>query len=101
MDSVNTQILLVLSGAFSLREMFLNWVRDRLDKNEMKFTWGVSVDTFVFNISPFFPSGYGMSGDLKCVLATWHQLLEEPFKMEGMLDLLSIHQKVTISCLSK
>ncbi|XP_070780896.1 exonuclease mut-7 homolog [Enoplosus armatus] len=38
--------------------------------------------------------GYGMSGDLKCLMATWHQLLEEPLKMEGMLDLLSIHQKI-------
>lgn len=38
--------------------------------------------------------GYGMSGDLKCLLATWHQLLEEPLKMEGMLDLLNIHQKI-------
>lgn len=41
--------------------------------------------------------GYGMSGDLKCLLATWHQFLEEPLKMEGMLDLLSIHQKVILS----
>ncbi|XP_059214379.1 exonuclease mut-7 homolog [Centropristis striata] len=38
--------------------------------------------------------GYGMSGDLKCLLATWHQLLEEPLKMEGMLDLLNIHKKI-------
>lgn len=43
-----------------------------------------------------FPSGYGMSGDLKCVLATWQQFLEEPLKMEGMLDLANIHQKVTL-----
>ena len=39
-----------------------------------------------------------MAGDLKCLLATWHQFLEEPLKMEGVLDLLSIHQKVTLSC---
>lgn len=38
--------------------------------------------------------GYGTSGDLKCLLATWHQLLEEPLQMEGMLDLLNIHQKI-------
>ncbi|XP_031133903.1 exonuclease mut-7 homolog isoform X1 [Sander lucioperca] len=38
--------------------------------------------------------GYGMSGDLKCLLATWHQLLEEPLRMEGMLDLLNVHQKI-------
>ncbi|KAG8010634.1 Exonuclease mut-7-like protein, partial [Nibea albiflora] len=38
--------------------------------------------------------GYGMSGDLKCLLATWHQFLEEPLKMEGVLDLLNIHQKI-------
>lgn len=43
-----------------------------------------------------FPSGYGMSGDLKCVLATWQQFLEEPLKVEGMLDLAHIHQKVTL-----
>lgn len=46
--------------------------------------------TFLFSSH----SGYGMSGDLKCLLATWHQLLEEPLKMEGMLDLLNVHQKV-------
>ncbi|XP_070706537.1 exonuclease mut-7 homolog isoform X2 [Pempheris klunzingeri] len=38
--------------------------------------------------------GYGMSGDLKCLSATWRQFLEEPLKMEGMLDLLGIHQKI-------
>ncbi|XP_047426125.1 exonuclease mut-7 homolog isoform X2 [Mugil cephalus] len=38
--------------------------------------------------------GYGTAGDLKCLSATWDQLLEEPLKMEGMLDLLSIHQKI-------
>ncbi|TKS84614.1 Exonuclease mut-7 -like protein [Collichthys lucidus] len=38
--------------------------------------------------------GYGMSGDLKCLLATWHQFLEEPLKMDGVLDLLNIHQKI-------
>ncbi|GAA6232040.1 exonuclease mut-7 homolog [Lates japonicus] len=38
--------------------------------------------------------GYGMTGDLKCLLATWHQFLEEPLKMEGVLDLLNIHQKI-------
>ncbi|XP_051268624.1 exonuclease mut-7 homolog [Dicentrarchus labrax] len=38
--------------------------------------------------------GYGMSGDLKCLLATWQQFLEEPLKMEGVLDLLNIHQKI-------
>ncbi|XP_028273012.1 exonuclease mut-7 homolog isoform X2 [Parambassis ranga] len=37
---------------------------------------------------------YGMAGDIKCLLATWPELLEEPLKMEEMLDLLSIHQKI-------
>ncbi|KAI3362415.1 hypothetical protein L3Q82_012713 [Scortum barcoo] len=56
-------------------------------------------DTISF-IRSFFSSrnvlklGYGMSGDLKCLLATWHQFLEEPLKMEGMLDLLSVHQMI-------
>lgn len=36
-----------------------------------------------------------MAGDLKCLLATWQQFLEEPLQMEGVLDLLNIHQKVT------
>lgn len=52
------------------------------------------------HLSSFPHSGYGMAGDLKCLLATWHQFLEEPLKMEGVLDLLSIHQKVTLSCCS-
>ncbi|XP_075935722.1 exonuclease mut-7 homolog isoform X1 [Anarhichas minor] len=38
--------------------------------------------------------GYGMSGDLKCLIATWQQLLEEPLKMEAVLDLLNVHQKI-------
>ncbi|XP_068190756.1 exonuclease mut-7 homolog isoform X2 [Antennarius striatus] len=38
--------------------------------------------------------GYGMSGDIKCVLATWQQFLKEPLKLEGTLDLLNIHQKI-------
>ncbi|XP_040914461.1 exonuclease mut-7 homolog [Toxotes jaculatrix] len=38
--------------------------------------------------------GYGMTGDLKSLLATWQQFLEEPLKMEGVLDLLSIHRKI-------
>lgn len=35
-----------------------------------------------------------MSGDLKCVSATWPQFLEEPLAAEGMLDLATVHQKV-------
>ncbi|XP_060918066.1 exonuclease mut-7 homolog [Labrus mixtus] len=38
--------------------------------------------------------GYGMSGDVKCLVATWQQFLEEPLKMEGMLDLLNVHKKI-------
>ncbi|XP_068608966.1 exonuclease mut-7 homolog [Brachionichthys hirsutus] len=38
--------------------------------------------------------GYGMSGDNKCVLATWHQFIEEPLKLEGTFDLLNVHQKM-------
>ncbi|XP_034047943.1 exonuclease mut-7 homolog isoform X2 [Thalassophryne amazonica] len=38
--------------------------------------------------------GYGMAGDLKCLLITWPQFLEEPLKMESVLDLLNIHQKI-------
>ncbi|KAF7669556.1 hypothetical protein LDENG_00155470 [Lucifuga dentata] len=45
--------------------------------------------------------GYGMAGDTKCLLATWQQFSEEPLKMEGMLDLLNIHQKIQRSRVSK
>ncbi|XP_015236544.1 PREDICTED: exonuclease mut-7 homolog [Cyprinodon variegatus] len=38
--------------------------------------------------------GYSMSGDLKCLSATWPELSEEPLKMEGFLDLLRVHQKI-------
>ncbi|XP_072311406.1 exonuclease mut-7 homolog [Eucyclogobius newberryi] len=38
--------------------------------------------------------GYGMSGDLKCLLATWHQLIDQPLQMDGVLDLLNVHQKI-------
>ncbi|XP_030597907.1 exonuclease mut-7 homolog isoform X1 [Archocentrus centrarchus] len=45
--------------------------------------------------------GYGMAGDLKCLLATWPQLQEDPLKMDGMLDLLSIHKKIQQGTLSR
>lgn len=38
--------------------------------------------------------GYGMSGDLRSLVSTWPDLREEPMKMEGVLDLLLIHQEV-------
>nr|XP_055064901.1 exonuclease mut-7 homolog [Misgurnus anguillicaudatus]XP_055064902.1 exonuclease mut-7 homolog [Misgurnus anguillicaudatus]XP_055064903.1 exonuclease mut-7 homolog [Misgurnus anguillicaudatus] len=38
--------------------------------------------------------GYGMSGDLKSLVSTWPQLKEEPLKMEGVLDLLHVHQEL-------
>ncbi|XP_029371434.1 exonuclease mut-7 homolog isoform X2 [Echeneis naucrates] len=41
--------------------------------------------------------GYGMTGDLKSLVVTWHQFIEEPLKMQGVLDLLSVHQKIQSS----
>ncbi|XP_056323123.1 exonuclease mut-7 homolog [Danio aesculapii] len=38
--------------------------------------------------------GYGMSGDLRSLVSTWPDLKEEPMKMEGVLDLLLIHQEL-------
>ncbi|XP_046901753.1 exonuclease mut-7 homolog isoform X1 [Hypomesus transpacificus] len=38
--------------------------------------------------------GYGMSGDLKSLLATWPQFTKEPLKTEGVLDLLNVHQQI-------
>ncbi|XP_061555075.1 exonuclease mut-7 homolog isoform X2 [Phycodurus eques] len=38
--------------------------------------------------------GYGMAGDLKCLMSTWPQFVEEPLKIEGMLDLLNVHRKI-------
>ncbi|KAL6097047.1 exd3 [Pungitius sinensis] len=56
-------------------------------------------DTIIFIRSLFsersvLKLGYGMSGDVKCLIATWHQLLDEPLQMEAMLDLLNVHQKI-------
>ncbi|XP_071396895.1 exonuclease mut-7 homolog [Centroberyx affinis] len=63
-------------------------------------------DTFTFIRTLFsgrkvLKLGYGMAGDLKCLLATWPQFSEEQLKMEGVLDLLSIHQKVQRNRVSK
>uniref|UniRef100_A0A8C1AG90 Exonuclease 3'-5' domain containing 3 n=1 Tax=Cyprinus carpio carpio TaxID=630221 RepID=A0A8C1AG90_CYPCA len=38
--------------------------------------------------------GYGMSGDLRSLVSMWPELREEPMKMEGVLDLLHVHQKL-------
>ncbi|KAG7477303.1 hypothetical protein MATL_G00092920 [Megalops atlanticus] len=38
--------------------------------------------------------GYGMSGDLKSLLATWPQFPAEQLKMVGVLDLLMVHQQM-------
>lgn len=54
----------------------------------------------LLHFSFYHNSGYGMAGDLKCLLATWPQLQEDPLKMEGMLDLLSIHKKVIFPFIS-
>ncbi|CAG04881.1 unnamed protein product, partial [Tetraodon nigroviridis] len=40
--------------------------------------------------------GYSMSGDLRCVLATWPQFSEEPLVTQSVLDLVHVHQKVTL-----
>ncbi|XP_040054288.2 exonuclease mut-7 homolog isoform X2 [Gasterosteus aculeatus] len=56
-------------------------------------------DTIIFIRSLFsersiLKLGYGMSGDVRCLIATWHQLLDEPLQIEAMLDLLNVHQKI-------
>uniref|UniRef100_H3D6Q4 Exonuclease 3'-5' domain containing 3 n=1 Tax=Tetraodon nigroviridis TaxID=99883 RepID=H3D6Q4_TETNG len=38
--------------------------------------------------------GYSMSGDLRCVLATWPQFSEEPLVTQSVLDLVHVHQKI-------
>ncbi|XP_051541724.1 exonuclease mut-7 homolog isoform X2 [Myxocyprinus asiaticus] len=38
--------------------------------------------------------GYGMSGDSSSLVRTWPELREEPLKMEGVLDLLHVHQEL-------
>lgn len=38
--------------------------------------------------------GYGMSGDLRCLVATWPVLKEEPLEFKGVLDLLHVHQQL-------
>ncbi|XP_062870052.1 exonuclease mut-7 homolog [Trichomycterus rosablanca] len=38
--------------------------------------------------------GYGMSGDLKSLVATWPELKEEPLVVKGVLDLLHVHQQL-------
>uniref|UniRef100_A0A671MKG0 Exonuclease mut-7 homolog n=1 Tax=Sinocyclocheilus anshuiensis TaxID=1608454 RepID=A0A671MKG0_9TELE len=40
--------------------------------------------------------GYGMSGDLRSLVSTWPELREDPMKMEGVLDLLHVHQEVLL-----
>ncbi|TRY74118.1 hypothetical protein DNTS_026667 [Danionella cerebrum] len=38
--------------------------------------------------------GYGMSGDLRSLVSTWPDLKEKPMKVEGVLDLLHVHQEL-------
>ncbi|KAF5890396.1 exonuclease mut-7, partial [Clarias magur] len=38
--------------------------------------------------------GYGMSGDLRSLVATWPELKEEPLEFKGVLDLLHVHQQL-------
>ncbi|MBN3299528.1 MUT7 Exonuclease, partial [Amia calva] len=42
--------------------------------------------------------GYGMSGDLRSLSATWPQFTEEPLEVSGMLDLLTTHQQLQRAC---
>ncbi|XP_060752171.1 exonuclease mut-7 homolog [Tachysurus vachellii] len=38
--------------------------------------------------------GYGMSGDLRSLVATWPELKEKPLEFKGVLDLLHVHQQL-------
>ncbi|KAK3550447.1 hypothetical protein QTP86_025727 [Hemibagrus guttatus] len=38
--------------------------------------------------------GYGMSGDLRSLVATWPELKEQPLEFKGVLDLLQVHQQL-------
>ncbi|KAG7322986.1 hypothetical protein KOW79_014332 [Hemibagrus wyckioides] len=38
--------------------------------------------------------GYGMSGDLRSLVATWPELKEQPLEFKGVLDLLHVHQQL-------
>nr|XP_046161384.1 exonuclease mut-7 homolog isoform X2 [Oncorhynchus gorbuscha] len=55
----------------------------------------------LFSATTVLKLGYGMAGDLKCLLATWAQFSEEPLKMEGVLDLLNVHQQMQRSASSR
>ncbi|XP_064863650.1 exonuclease mut-7 homolog isoform X2 [Oncorhynchus nerka] len=55
----------------------------------------------LFSATTVLKLGYGMAGDLKCLLATWAQFSEEPLKMEGVLDLLNVHQQMQRSTSSR
>ncbi|XP_062410629.1 exonuclease mut-7 homolog isoform X2 [Sardina pilchardus] len=72
-------LLDLCAPAFSQSPQTLRFIRDLLaHKNVLKL-------------------GYGMSGDLRSLVATWPEFSEQPLKVEGMLDLLHVHQKIQMS----
>ena len=62
------------------------------------------IKSFNFSFSPlprfmplssqYFYPAYDISGDLRCLSATWPQLLQEPLKVEGILDLKTVHEQI-------
>ncbi|XP_076614734.1 exonuclease mut-7 homolog isoform X2 [Chaetodon auriga] len=87
---ISTQQVALIQLAVSDQVFLL----DLCDKRFCQHPDTVSFIRSFFSATNVLKLGYGMSGDLKCLLATWHQLLEDPLKMEGMLDLLNVHQKI-------
>lgn len=69
----------------------------KLGERQLRSWWETLVFVHLFpTLLHLSCKGYSMSGDLRCVLATWPQFSEEPLVTQGVLDLVNVHQKVLL-----
>ncbi|XP_034168728.2 exonuclease mut-7 homolog [Pangasianodon hypophthalmus] len=88
--TVSTQRISLIQLAVKERVFLLDLCAPGLSHHSLtvNFIRALLTDTSVLKL------GYGMSGDLRSLVATWPELKEEPLEFKGVLDLLHVHQQL-------
>ncbi|KAI5620093.1 exonuclease mut-7-like, partial [Silurus asotus] len=88
--TVSTQRISLIQLAVKERVFLLDLCAPGLTHHSLtiSFIRALLTDTRVLKL------GYGMSGDLRSLVATWPELKEEPLEFKGVLDLLHVHQQL-------
>lgn len=88
--TVSTQRISLIQLAVKERVFLLDLCAPGLSHHSLTVNF---IRTLLTNTSVL-KLGYGMSGDLRSLVATWPELKEEPLEFKGVLDLLHVHQQL-------